>query len=81
MKAEIFQIVKLFNRDMYQVSIRELLGVHAMTHRITSYLTQDLPEGWEETPDGTVQPTANSSTPKLITSSLSSQAAQLHRCV
>jgi len=51
MNAEIFQVVKLFNRNIYQVSVRELLGIHAMAHRITSYLTQELPEGWEEKPN------------------------------
>ena len=28
----------------------------AMAHRITSYLTQELPEGWEEKPNKSLDP-------------------------
>jgi len=61
LNAEIFQIVKLYNRDMYQVSVRELLGPYAMTHKFTSYLTRDLPEGWKETLKQIKQDFGNSS--------------------
>lgn len=48
MEPEIFQVVWLPNFQQYQVSCRQLLGVHAMTHHITSYLTQKVPIGWEK---------------------------------
>uniref|UniRef100_A0A6H2A575 Uncharacterized protein n=2 Tax=viral metagenome TaxID=1070528 RepID=A0A6H2A575_9ZZZZ len=50
MEWEVFQVVWLPDRNRYQVSCRQLLGVQAMSHRFQAYMAEELPEGWEEKP-------------------------------